>query len=138
MGTKKYLLEFPEQLLAWAKRYKTPYREQVIDTLLTMAYYDNVDASEMQWKNEFIETYYLSFIEPLESDFEGIPDDPYHRDQMKFYVSLLEEIENLRYWEPVRNLIDGLARNWAPYGFERGVSDWFVQRLDSKRYFLVR
>lgn len=120
MQRRRFFFETPEKLRTWLKSYRGIWSDQVTETILTLAYQEYYEGSKpesVSWERYFIEVYYQKFIEPIESDFQYIPEDQYYRDQMSFYINLLEELENTKEEDRVEAIVTQIIRNWIPYQF---------------------
>ncbi|UKS72119.1 hypothetical protein MOA67_gp304 [Klebsiella phage KpLz-2_45] len=134
MAVQKYLFEIPPALKVFTDGYKGLWRDQIIDAFLSTAYHWEKGKAK-DYNKLFIEIYYSNNIDPLESDFETIPDDPYYRDQLSFYMSLQEEIEKMKNTGVLEKILSDLRSQWDRYGI---YGECYTERMNSRTYLVYR
>lgn len=134
MHTKKYVFEIPYSLKAFSDGYQGIWRNQIIEAFLTTAYHWK-DNSKIDYRTVFIEVYYQNYIDPLENDFETIPDDPYYRDQLTFYMALQEEITLMTKDGTLESILRKLREQWQNY---INPGEFFTEMIDSRKYIVYQ
>lgn len=134
MQLTKYLFEIPQPLKDWTNGYSSQWRTQIINTFLTLAYHWD-EGKVVDLRQLFIEIYYQEYIDPLETDFDEIPDEQFYRDQISFYMRLQEEFKLIAKDGTIENILRSLRKQWMPYMVG---NDFYTELLNSRKYFVYQ